>query len=159
MALCIAAPEEGARALGGLELEAYFSSDLLRRAAKHLLAGELGAPMAERAAGEDLHGDPELKALLAELIVEAGGEEANSGMLEVQRLQLELARLERGIQQARGPGRHRRGGFGQAESRAQSGVRPGVCQGCWRRRGRARGSAPQSNALETNSAQRCDIQG
>jgi DNA primase len=101
LALCIAAPQEGAVALGGLDLEAYFSSDLLRRAAKHLLAGELAAPMAERV-GEDLEGDPELKALLAELIVEAGGEEANPGMLEVQRLQLELARLERGIQQARG---------------------------------------------------------
>ena len=101
LALCIAAPQDGAVALGGLDLEAYFSSDLLRRAAKHLLAGELAAPMAERA-GENLESDPELKALLAELIVEAGGEEANPGMLEVQRLQLELARLERGIQQARG---------------------------------------------------------
>jgi DNA primase len=101
LALCIAAPAEGAVALGGLDLEAYFSSDLLRRAAKHLLAGDLGAPMAERPE-EDLEADPELKALLAELVVEAGGDEANPGMLEVQRLQLELARLERGIQQARG---------------------------------------------------------
>ena len=39
---------------------------------------------------------------MAELIVQAGGEAANPGMLEVQRLQLELARLDRGIQQARG---------------------------------------------------------
>jgi hypothetical protein len=55
-------------------------------------AGESGA----------LEDDPELKGLLAELIVEAGREEADPAMLEVQRLQLELARLERGIQQARG---------------------------------------------------------
>ncbi len=49
-----------------------------------------------------LEDDPELKGLLAELIVEAGREEADPAMLEVQRLQLELARLDRGIQQARG---------------------------------------------------------
>jgi hypothetical protein len=36
--------------------------------------------------------------------VEAGREEAHSAMLEVQRLQLELARVERQIQRARGPG-------------------------------------------------------
>jgi hypothetical protein len=49
-----------------------------------------------------LEDDPELKGLLAELIVEAGREAPDPAMLEVQRLQLELARLERGIQQARG---------------------------------------------------------
>jgi hypothetical protein len=34
--------------------------------------------------------------------VEAGREQANAAMLEVQRLQLELARVDRQIQQARG---------------------------------------------------------
>ncbi len=103
LALCIAAPEEGAVALAGLDVEEDFSSELLRRAARHLRAGDLAAPMAERP-GEApaLEEDPELKGLLAELIVEAGREEADPAMLEVQRLQLELARLERGIQQARG---------------------------------------------------------
>jgi DNA primase len=103
LALCIAAPEEGAVALAGLDVEEDFSSDLLRRAARHLRAGELAAPMAERP-GETpaLEDDPELKGLLAELIVEAGREASDPAMLEVQRLQLELARLERGIQQARG---------------------------------------------------------
>jgi len=103
LALCIAAPEEGAAALAGLDIEEDFSSDLLRRAARHLRAGELAAPMAERP-GETpaLEDDPELKGLLAELIVEAGREEADPAMLEVQRLQLELARLERGIAHARG---------------------------------------------------------
>ena len=59
--------------------------------------------MAERP-GESpaLEEDPELKGLLAELIVEAGREGPDPAMLEVQRLQLELARLERGIQQAEG---------------------------------------------------------
>ena len=52
----------------------------------------------------DLDEDPELKALLAELVVQAGREEAQPAMVEVQRLQLELARLEREMQQARGGG-------------------------------------------------------
>jgi DNA primase len=103
LALCIAAPTEGAAALASVDLNEDFSSDLLRRAARHLREGDLAAPMAE-GAGESgaLEDDPELKGLLAELIVEAGREEADPAMLEVQRLQLELARLERGIQQARG---------------------------------------------------------
>jgi len=103
LALCLAAPEEGAVALGGLDVEEDFSSELLRRAARHLRAGDLASPMTE-SPGESvaLQDDPELKGLLAELIVEAGSEEPDPAMLEVQRLQLELARLERGIQQARG---------------------------------------------------------
>ena len=103
LALCIAAPDEGAVALAGLDVEEDFSSDLLRRAARHLRGGDLAAPMAERPGeAQALEDDPELKGLLAELIVEAGREAADPAMLEVQRLQLELARLERGIQQARG---------------------------------------------------------
>ena len=90
-------------ALAGLDIDEDFSSDLLRRAARHLQGGDLAEPMAE-SPGETppLEQDPELKGLLAELIVEAGREAADPAMLEVQRLQLELARLERGIQQARG---------------------------------------------------------
>ena len=107
LALCIAAPEEGVEALRGLDIEQDFSSELLRRAARHLREGELTSPMAQ-APGESAEegsgpeGDEQLRGLLAELIVQAGGEEANPRMLEVQRLQLELARLERGIQRARG---------------------------------------------------------
>jgi hypothetical protein len=55
-------------------------------------AGEAGA----------LEDDPELKGLLAELVVEAGREQSEPAMLEVQRLQLELARVDRQIQRARG---------------------------------------------------------
>jgi DNA primase len=103
LALCIACPEDGAPALRSLDVEADFSGDLLRRAARHLRDGDLSAPMAQ-APGEQEgpEDDPSLRGLLAELIVQAGGEAANPGMLEVQRLQLELARLDRGIQQARG---------------------------------------------------------
>jgi DNA primase len=103
LALCIAAPQDGERALASLDLDEYFSSDLLRRAARHLRAGNLSAPMAS--ASQDaaaLEDDPELKALLAELVVEGGREAAHPAMLEAQRLQLELARVDRQIQRARG---------------------------------------------------------
>jgi DNA primase len=102
LALCIAAPDEGSKALADLDVEQYFSSALLRRAAAHLRAGSLREPMAERAGEVGLEGDPELGALLAQLVVAAGREEAPAAMLEVQRLQLELARLDRQIQRARG---------------------------------------------------------
>ncbi len=103
LALCIAAPEDGALALAGLDVDEHFSSGLLRRAARHLCAGDLRSPMSEAAgAQERLEDDPQLTGLLAELVVEAGREQADTTMLEVQRLQLELARVERQIQRARG---------------------------------------------------------
>jgi DNA primase len=103
LALCIASPEEGASALEDLDVEEYFSSELLRRAARRLREGGVREPMAERS-GQEGGGelDTELERLLAELIVEAGRERAKPAMLEVQRLQLELARVDRQIQQARG---------------------------------------------------------
>ena len=103
LALCIASPEEGEQALGSLDVEEHFTSGLLQRAARHLGTGHLGDPMADPAGSEDgLDGDPQLKGLLAELVVEAGREPVQPAMLDVQRLQLELARIERRIQQARG---------------------------------------------------------
>ncbi len=102
LALCIARPEEGEAALAGLEIDEHFSSGLLRRAARHLREGSLRDPLAAAASDQPaIDEDQELKALLAELIVEAGGEDAGPTMLEVQRLQLELARVERSIAQAR----------------------------------------------------------
>ncbi len=105
LALCIASPEEGRQALESVDVEEDFASELLRRAARRLRDGSLREPMAgdpERVG--DLDEDPELKALLAELIVEAGRERAHPAMLEVQRLQLRLARVDREIQRARGSG-------------------------------------------------------
>ena len=103
LALCIASPEEGEQALASLDGNEHFTSELLQRAAKHLGAGHLRDPMADPTDLEDgLDGDPQLKALLAELVVEAGREPAQPAMLDVQRLQLELARVDRRIQQARG---------------------------------------------------------
>ena len=103
LALCIAAPEEGRQALESLDVDEHFASELLRRAARRLREGGLSEPMLDASGRqEDLDGDPQLKALLAELIVEAGREDAQPAMLEVQRLQLELARLDREVQRARG---------------------------------------------------------
>jgi DNA primase len=104
LALCIASPQEGARALAELDLDAAFSSELVRRAARHLRDGNLAAPMADPPMSEDAEGgeDTELTGLLAELVVKAGYDRAAPAMLEVQRLQLELARLDRDIQRARG---------------------------------------------------------
>ena len=103
LALCIASPEEGEQALESMNVDEHFTSELLQRAARHLGAGHLRDPMADPAGLEDgLDGDPQMKALLAELVVEAGREPVQSAMLDVQRLQLELARVDRRIQQARG---------------------------------------------------------
>jgi DNA primase len=103
LALCIASPQEGALALVDLDVDEHFSSGLLRRAAKHLREGGLQQPMRDRpGSGGSLEEDSELKGLLAELVVEAGGEQSDPAMLEVQRLQLELARVDRQIQRARG---------------------------------------------------------
>jgi DNA primase len=99
LALCMAAPEEGERALASLDVDEYFSSELLRRAANHLRTGDLRTPMASGS----LDDDQQLKALLAELVVESGrASAANPAMLEAQRLQLELARVDRQIKRARG---------------------------------------------------------
>jgi DNA primase len=103
LALCIASPEEGAAALEGLDVDEHFSSGLLRRAARRLRAGDLRAPMGDPPGAEErLEEDLQLKGLLAELVVEAGRESSDTAMLEVQRLQLELARVDRQIQRARG---------------------------------------------------------
>jgi DNA primase len=98
LALCIAAPAEGATLLADVDVDRDFSSELLRRAARWLRRADLREPLA----GEGLADDAQLKALLAELVVEAGRGDANPAMLETQRLQLELARIEREIAHARG---------------------------------------------------------
>jgi DNA primase len=104
LALCIAAPQDGAELLETLDLEEHFSSPLVRRAAARLRAGSLTEPMKDPPGAVPLEDDPQLKEMLAELIVAAGSEQPDRAMLEVQRLQLELARVEREIQRARGSG-------------------------------------------------------
>jgi DNA primase len=99
LALCIASPEHGARALAALEPEEHFTSVLLRRAAVHLRGGRLAEPMADLD-----ESDAELTGVLAELVVQAGRESPAPAMIEVQRMQLELARLDRRIRGARAEG-------------------------------------------------------
>jgi DNA primase len=99
LALCIASPEDGARALQALDPAEHFTSERLRRAAAHLREGRLPEPMA----GIDEQ-DPELTGVLAELVVQAGREFPVPAMLEVQRMQLELARLDRRIRGASAQG-------------------------------------------------------
>ncbi len=104
LALCIAAPEHGQRALEEVDLEGVFTSELLRRAAAHLKGGHLAEPLK----GVDDE-DRELVGLLAELTVEAGRWPASErstkpAMLEVQQLQLQLAAIDRRIHAARAQG-------------------------------------------------------
>jgi DNA primase len=102
VALCIALPDEGAKMLASIDLERDFSSEPLRRVARSLREGDLREPLA-RAAGEmGGEDDAEPKALLAELVVEAGLLDAKAAMLDAQRLQLKLASVEREIARARG---------------------------------------------------------
>ncbi len=91
LAQCIAEPESGARALGELDLSAHFTTDALRGAAGHLRE-HLTNPGAHLP--ED---DPKLARLLAELVVQAGRESPAPAVLESQRLQLEVAHIEREI--------------------------------------------------------------
>lgn len=101
LALCIAAPAEGERALAELDPAEHFTSERLRRAAAHLRRGQLAEPMVgiERE-------DPELTGVLAELVVAAGRlpSAAAPAMLDVQRMQLDLARIDRRILAARAQG-------------------------------------------------------
>ncbi len=101
LALCIASPDDGERALAELEPSEHFTSERLRRAAAHLRAGRLREPMG--GIGQD---DPELTGVLAELVVQAGRwpTAAAPAMLDVQRMQLDLARLDRRILTARAQG-------------------------------------------------------
>jgi hypothetical protein len=62
----------------------------------HLREGNLSEPLSGLPEDES-----ELAGILAELVVQAGRESARPGALEVQRIQLELARLDRQIQEAR----------------------------------------------------------
>lgn len=98
LALCIALPDRGAEMLARVEPEAHFTSELLRRAAvhlrEHLTAPTEGLP-------ED---DDELRLLVTELAVRAARGTSHRETLDVEFLQLDLARLDRDIARARSAG-------------------------------------------------------
>ena len=99
LALCIALPRDGRQALGEVDVERHFTSQLVRRAAAHL-RDHLTDPLA--GVGPD---DGDLSALLAELALRATRHPADPGTLRVQAVQLEAARLDREIAAARAAGR------------------------------------------------------
>jgi DNA primase len=94
--LCIALPLRGRELLAQLDLEGVFDSPLARAAATHLRT-HLESPTS----GVD---DSALATLLAELVVRAATLTPVPAELEVERCQLELARVERAIAGARGAG-------------------------------------------------------
>ena len=96
LALCIAEPESGARALGELDLYEHFTSDLLRRAAGHL-RGHLADPGA-RTCPRTI---PSSRVCWPSSWWRRAASRPAPAMLAVQRMQLELARIDREIQRAR----------------------------------------------------------
>jgi DNA primase len=95
---CLALPSAGAQALRDLDMDQAFTSELTRRAARHLRE-HLAAP-AEGVPAEDT----ELAGLIAELAVRAARGRGSAAALEGEALNLELLRLERAITAARGSG-------------------------------------------------------
>ena len=98
LALCIALPEVGAKALAGIDLERHLTGSLTRRAGAHLRE-HLESPT-EGIAAED----GELLTLMAELALRAAREPAGPASLEVEALQLDKDRLEREIAASRSAG-------------------------------------------------------
>ena len=98
LALCIAVPQAGA-ALREIDPDELLTSDLYRRAARHL-AGRTRSPLSELPPD-----DEELARLVADLVDRAGRAGSVSvDQLEHARLVLELARIDRAIRRARTSG-------------------------------------------------------
>jgi DNA primase len=99
LAMCIALPEAGTRMLAEVELDQLITSEILRRAARHV-RGRLESPLADLPSD-----DEELAGLVADLVRRAGAFGAVSAAhLEHARLVLERARLDRAIRRARAEG-------------------------------------------------------
>jgi len=100
LAMCIAVPQLGEPALAELDPQTDLTSDVARRAVAHLRA-HLRSP----ADGLDELYDAELTALIRELAVRATAMTgASKRDFEIERLQLELARIGRAIAAARASG-------------------------------------------------------
>jgi len=88
---CLAIKPAGRRALEEMDIDASFSVELTRQAA-HYLADHLEHPGRSLPAGADA-----LAHLVAELVIGAGGLEADPAALLLERLQLDKNRLDREI--------------------------------------------------------------
>jgi DNA primase len=118
LALCVALPDEGERRLAGMELDDAFSAVETRRAAAYL-RGRLATP-----AGALPADDEPLARLVAELVIRAGELEATPEAIELEALQLDLARLDRQISHARVSGEEDRiGALAQERQRVRDAIR------------------------------------
>ena len=99
LALCVARPQVGARMLFEIDLERLITSEVMRRAARHI-TGRTGSPLADLPDGDD-----ELARAVADLVSRAGRAGAVSDdQLEHARLVLEQARIDRAIRRAKSEG-------------------------------------------------------
>jgi DNA primase len=99
LALCVALPDPGARALFEIDIDQLITSELLRRAARHI-AGRTHSPLA------DLPPDDDRLARTVARVVADAGERSSVSPDELQhaRLVLERDRLDRAIRRARSEG-------------------------------------------------------
>ena len=98
LARCLAVKEAGRTQLEAMDVDRSFGNELTRRAA-HYLVEHLEHPGQSLPAGAD-----DLARLIAELVIRAGDLAADSGALQVERLQLDKLRVERSIAAARSAG-------------------------------------------------------
>ena len=99
LVLCLAVPDAGDAALAAIDPDELLTSELLRRAARHL-AGRTSAPLADLPPD-----DEELARVVADLVARAGrAGQVSKERLEHARLMLELARVNRAIVRTRSEG-------------------------------------------------------
>jgi DNA primase len=96
LTLCIALPDAGARMLFEIDTDALITSEVMRRAARHI-AGRTHSPLADLP-----HDDEPLARTVADLVARAGrARQVSEDELEHSRLLLERDRLDRAIRRAR----------------------------------------------------------
>jgi DNA primase len=118
LVLCVALPEAGEAALAAIDPDELLTSELLRRAAKHLV-GRTRSPLSDFAADVE-----ELARVLADLVARAGrADEVSADQLEHARLVLERARLERAIRRARAEGAPRIGELAREREQVLNSIR------------------------------------
>jgi DNA primase len=106
LALCVALPDAGARTLFEIDPDQLITSELMRRAARHI-AGRTHSPLADLPAD-----DESLARTVADLVARAGrAGPVSPEQLEHARLVLERARLDRAIRRARADGSSGTGGL------------------------------------------------
>ncbi|HUB04356.1 MAG TPA: DNA primase [Solirubrobacteraceae bacterium] len=99
LALCVARPQAGARMLFEIDLEGLITSEVMRRAARHL-TGRTQSPLADLPDDDDA-----LARVVADLVSRAGrAGSVSDDQLEHARLVLEQARIDRAIRRAKSEG-------------------------------------------------------